>query len=120
ERRRELAAGLAGLRILDPACGSGAFLVGALSRLARVRAALGGGAAAEVRREIVGRSLHGVDVQEDAALLCALRLWLALAVEGNDDTGPPPPLPNLDRRIRQGDALVDPIDLVAGGDARGP
>src|SRR5690606_41583195 len=36
--------------------------------------------------------------------------------------GPPagsaavPPLPNLDRRIRQGDALVDPLDLVAWPD----
>src|SRR5690606_29975122 len=150
---------LAEIRVLDPACGSGAFLLGALSQLVRLRAALGDvppGGLAELRRQIIGRSLHGVDLQEDAALLCALRLWLALAVgapgeevvggpscgdagagrhaaagpgaaghprshrEATD--GPPvtyaavPPLPNLDRRIRQGDALVDPLDLVAWPD----
>lgn len=98
------------LRILDPACGSGAFLLGALSRVAPLRADLEGSRPADVRRDIVGRSLYGVDVQADAALLCALRLWLALTlpVEAGSTV---PPLPNLDGRIRQGDALLDPIDL---------
>lgn len=143
-RRRALERRLAGLRILDPACGSGAFLLGALTRLGRLRHALGGGPPDVVRRELVARSLYGVDVQDDAALLCALRLWLALAVEGGTErsdgrdearppggagrehavcrAGPRPaaldPLPNLDRRIRQGDALVDPFDLIAA-DIRG-
>jgi len=99
------------LRILDPACGSGAFLLGALARLARIRGRFGDGPA--VRREIIGRTLHGVDVQEDAALLCALRLWLSLAVGTAEPGVPVPPLPNLDRQIRQGDALVDPLDLGA-------
>jgi hypothetical protein len=63
-----------------------------------------------VRAEIVARNLHGVDVQQDAAMLCALRLWLALIP---DTVGKNiQPLPNLDRRIRQGDALVDPLDLA--------
>ncbi|HEX6940755.1 MAG TPA: DNA methyltransferase [Longimicrobiales bacterium] len=121
DRRRELARTVEALRVLDPACGSGAFLLGALTRLTRVRVALGAADRAAVRRDIVGRCLHGVDVQDDAALLCALRLWLALAVE---EPGAPDgagrvaprrvePLPNLDRRIRQGDALLDPLDLVA-------
>lgn len=108
-----LAERLATIRVLDPACGSGAFLLGALSRIARARAALEGGEPTCYRREIVGRSLHGVDLQEDAALLCALRLWLALTLTG--EGGTPEPLPNLDRKIRQGDALVDPIDLVGDG-----
>lgn len=99
------------VRVLDPACGSGAFLLGALSRLARLREAVEGG---DPRRDVVGHSLHGVDVQGDAALLCALRLWLALTVETERAWGSVPPLPNLDRRIRQGDALLDPLDL---GDA---
>lgn len=96
------------LRILDPACGSGAFLLGALARVGRLRTVLSGGGALEARRALVARALHGVDVQEDAALLCALRLWLAL-VAGDAE---PVPLPNLDRRIRQGDALLDPLDLT--------
>jgi hypothetical protein len=107
------AAALAGIRVLDPACGSGAFLLGALSRIARTRAALEGGSPAAYRREVVGRALHGVDLHDDAALLCALRLWLALTLGDDDRT--PEPLPNLDRKIRQGDALVDPLDLVMDG-----
>jgi hypothetical protein len=114
-QRATLAAVLRDVRALDPACGSGAFLLGALSRVASIRRALGENG--DVRREIVGSSLHGVDVQGDAALLCALRLWLALAVEAEAADEPAPPLPNLDRRIRQGDALLDPLDLADGGGA---
>ena len=98
-------------KILDPACGSGAFLLGSLARLARARAALDGEDELCLRRDAVARSLFGVDLQGDAALLCALRLWLALVPGG--DHASVQPLPNLDRQIRQGDSLVDPFDLRA-------
>ena len=116
--RESAAAALADIRVLDPACGSGAFLLGALATVSEIRAAGEGRTLAEVRNDVVGRALHGVDVEGDAALLCALRLWLALADESA--SGGVQPLPNLDRRIRQGDALLDPIDLAAAesGDAR--
>lgn len=101
---------LARLRLLDPACGSGAFLMGALVRIARLRARSHSPLdSLDVRRDIVARCLHGVDLLDDAALICSLRLWLALIPP--DPGAPVPPLPNLDRRIRQGDALVDPLDL---------
>ena len=103
------------LRVLDPACGSGAFLLGALHHLARATAGVSGADAGAIRREIVATSLHGVDLLDDAALLCSLRLWLALSA----DTDEVRPLPNLDRRIRQGDALVDPLDLGGAGMAAG-
>ena len=99
-------------RVLDPACGSGAFLLGALSRMARARSSLEDAQIPETRRDIVARSLFGVDVQSDAALLCALRLWLALVPSQSDTCVQP--LPSLDRQIRQGDALVDPLDLKGG------
>lgn len=107
------------VRVLDPACGSGAFLLGALSRVAGARASLGEDSIA-ARRDVVARCIHGVDLLDDAALLCSLRLWLALA---DTAASAAPPLPNLDRRIRQGDSLLDPLELltpgaVAGADAR--
>jgi hypothetical protein len=109
------------LRVIDPACGSGAFLLGALSRLTALRTKLAKDASDEcdpgiVRRRIVADALHGVDLLDDAALICSLRLWLAL-VPQCEAPADVPPLPNLDRRIRQGDALVDPLDIgsiVAG------
>ncbi|HWV58388.1 MAG TPA: hypothetical protein VNZ57_13125, partial [Longimicrobiales bacterium] len=122
-RQRERASeALAGVRVLDPACGSGAFLLGALARLSLARSALAtcGRVEPGIARDVVGRSLFGVDVQDDAALLCALRLWLALAVTRGDSVSPVEPLPNLDRRIRQGDALTDPLHLAGGFDVNRP
>jgi hypothetical protein len=119
DRAQPAARQLARLHVLDPACGSGAFLLGALGAIGRARLALGEGEAREIRRDIVARALHGVDVQADAALLCALRLWLALAQRpAAGATGPVPPLPNLDMRIRQGDALLDPMDLLLAGNGQ--
>ena len=113
-RAAATAARLASARVLDPACGSGAFLLGALGAIGRARLALAGGDARALRRDVVARALHGVDLQADAALLCALRLWLALAERpGGADAATVPPLPNLDLRIRQGDALLDPMDLLS-------
>ncbi len=95
------------LRILDPAVGSGAFLLGALERLSALGPAEGSAAAA--RRRILRRNLFGVDRNGAAVRLTELRLWLAVIAD--DRTERPEevhPLPNLDRLIRQGDSLFDP------------
>jgi SAM-dependent methyltransferase len=97
-------------RILDPACGSGAFLVHALEWLSRRRMAAGDDRpSTTVRREVLCRSLFGVDRDPIAVWLCQLRLWLALVVDDErTDLTALPPLPNLDRNVRQGDALAGP------------
>lgn len=96
------------LRILDPACGSGAFLVHALEAIAALRTARGDARpVSAVRREVLTRSIFGVDVDPTAVWLCQLRLWLSVVVEDErDDPMRLPPLPNLDRNIREGDALA--------------
>ena len=77
----EVVAALDDLRILDPAVGTGAFLLGALQRLVDCRAHLQPGLPrAELARRIVGRNLYGVDISATAVTLCELRLWLAVAV----------------------------------------
>jgi N-6 DNA Methylase len=96
------------MRILDPACGSGAFLVHVLERLAARLGELGDARpTADVRRDVLARSIFGVDRNPTAVWLCELRLWLAVVVE-SDESDPlrVPPLPNLDRNIRVGDALI--------------
>ncbi|HSH46469.1 MAG TPA: DNA methyltransferase, partial [Longimicrobiales bacterium] len=105
--RRRARSALERVRVLDPACGSGAFLLGALWRLTETLGAVKREPAATLRRDVVAGALHGVDLLDEAALLCSLRLWLALSAGEKEIR----PLPNLDRRIRQGDALVDPLDL---------
>ena len=94
-------------RVLDPACGSGAFLVYMLERLAGLRRDLGDrGTIAAVRRDVLARSIFGVDRNATAVWLCELRLWLSVVIESSEeDPMCVPPLPNLDRNVRVGDAL---------------
>lgn len=96
------------ITILDPACGSGAFLVYALEQLAALRCAAGDDRpTADVRRDVLTRSIFGVDRNPTAVWLCELRLWLSVVIES--DVGDPlrvEPLPNLDHNIRVGDSLA--------------
>ena len=103
-----LRARLRELTVLDPACGSGAFLVHALERLAALDAVAGDGRdTATLRRDRLTRSIFGVDCNPTAVWLCELRLWLSVVVEYDvDDPLRVPPLPNLDRNVRIGDALA--------------
>jgi hypothetical protein len=99
---------LCNIRVLDPACGSGAFLVLVLERLASLRLDAGEtGSIAEIRRRVLTTSIFGVDLNPMAVWLCELRLWLAIVIESAE--GNPMrvvPLPNLDRHIRVGDSLA--------------
>jgi hypothetical protein len=98
---------LRGITLLDPAAGSGAFLLGALERLTVVA---GGVRSAAARRRILERNLFGVDRNPAAVRLTELRLWLAVvASDPSDDPASVHPLPNLDCLIRQGDSLFDPV-----------
>ncbi len=96
------------LSILDPACGSGAFLVHLLERVAALSIRLGDTRdLSTVRREVLTRSIFGVDINPTAVWLCQLRLWLSVVIESNEeDPSAIVPLPNLDRNIRAGDALA--------------
>lgn len=100
------------VRVLDPACGSGAFLVHALEELAERRRLAGDRRPPGARRRhVLVRSIFGVDIDATATWLCQLRLWLSVVVD-DDAEAAPEPLPNLDRNVRQGDALAG----VAFGD----
>jgi hypothetical protein len=109
DRHPAAAALLESVRLLDPAAGSGAFLLGALERLATLASAArvhAGGA----RRRILQRCLFGVDLSAAGVRLTELRLWLSVIA---DDPADRPegiePLPNLDCLIRQGDSLFEPF-----------
>lgn len=112
------------VRVLDPACGSGAFLVYVLERLSAMRIELGErNQTSTVRRDVLARSIFGVDRSPTAVWMCELRLWLSVVIE-NDESDPAhvPPLPNLDRNVRVGDALTgsafEKVRQVVVGGAR--
>ncbi|MGH7524265.1 MAG: Eco57I restriction-modification methylase domain-containing protein, partial [Gemmatimonadales bacterium] len=101
----ELRHRLSDVTVLDPAVGSGAFLIGALELLHGP-----GPREADRVRRLVTSSLFGVDRNPVAVRICEMRLWLEVlrAMRGR----PParmPPLPNLDATVRAGDALIDPL-----------
>lgn len=111
------------LTIIDPACGSGAFLLSALGVVERLVIAASEDAGrrppARLRQRIVERNLFGVDLKAAAVRLCELRLWLAIisdpAEREPDDLRDVRPLPNLDRNILQGNSLLGPLDFMADG-----
>jgi hypothetical protein len=109
--RRTTPADLRRLRFLDPAVGSGAFLLGVLDRLTELRlASEPGPSRSAVRRDVLARNLFGVDLSPIAVRLAELRLWLAVIAD--DETTDIPkvePLPNLDGMVRQGNSLLDPL-----------
>jgi hypothetical protein len=112
-----LRAWLDDLRILDPACGTGAFLVHAMTELSRLMAAAHDERSEHTRRRaVLARSIFGVDINPTAVWLCELRLWLSVVVDSPErDPLRVPPLPNLDRHIRCADALAGPAFDVTGG-----
>jgi hypothetical protein len=99
---------LRALTVLDPACGSGAFLVYLLERLTQLHVAAGDSrGVAAIRREVLTRAIHGVDVNPTAVWLCELRLWLSVVIESDETRmSAVPPLPNLDCNVRVGDTLA--------------
>lgn len=105
DRDPALDAALLSLRILDPAVGSGAFLVGALAILCDSKHA-----SASRIRHVITRRLFGVDRSPIAVRLTELRLWLELLrAMRNRPVARVTPLPNLDTSIRAGDSLHDPF-----------
>jgi hypothetical protein len=95
------------LRIVDPACGSGVFLVMAfdwlkaeLTRCNLRLEALGEGGLLEVDSEILTHNLFGVDVNEESVEIAKLSLWIKTARHGKV-------LDSLDDNFRVGDSLIE-------------
>ena len=104
---------LLAIRVIDPACGSGHFLLAAARRLAeklaQLRATDGEQTEQDFRhalREVISRCIFGVDRNPMAIELARTALWLEGFEEGR-------PLGFLDHHLQVGDALLGLIDLKA-------
>jgi TaqI-like C-terminal specificity domain/N-6 DNA Methylase/Eco57I restriction-modification methylase len=105
-----------GMRVLDPAMGSGHFLVEAVDVLAReLVAALTGATPGDeteirwARREVIERCIYGVDVNPLAVELAKLSLWLVTIQSGK-------PLSFLDHHLRCGNSVVYyPVEAAVEG-----
>jgi hypothetical protein len=105
-------AALKAVKVCDPACGSGAYLLGMLQELLSLRAGLFAAKRIDTtttyqrKLEIIQNNIYGVDLDPFAINIARLRLWLSLVVDYEGDN--PPPLPNLDFKVEAGDSLAAP------------
>ena len=91
------------LKAVDPACGSGAFLLGLLQEVVALndtlfRAGQTAKSLFEQKLAIITNNIYGADKDALAVSTAMLRLWLSLAVDYDDDEAPDP-LPNLDLKL---------------------
>ncbi|WP_439028097.1 Eco57I restriction-modification methylase domain-containing protein [Haloarchaeobius sp. DT45] len=127
-------------RVLDPAVGSGAFLLAAQEVLLDIymqcieffqqvedegraweleertveelETIEGGRGSASLyaKRSIILNNLYGVDIDDGAVEICKLRLWLSMVADIEDEPKDVEPLPNIDFNIRQGNSLIGYVE----------
>ncbi len=101
------------LAIVDPACGSGHFLLAAARRLAdRVARIRAGGTPTPddyqaALRDVVRRCIYGVDMNPLAVEICKVSLWM-------ESIDPGLPLTFLESHIRRGNSLIGASRALMG------
>jgi len=124
------------LKLLDPSCGSGAFLVAALKTLLNVYSAVIGKMETlgdkglkdelekiraahpsvnyDIKKRIITNNLYGVDIMEEATEIARLRLFMTLvsSVHRKEELEP---LPNIDFNILVGNSLIGILNVNAEG-----
>jgi adenine-specific DNA-methyltransferase len=125
---------LKNVKVADPAVGSGAFPLGILTEIVKVRNAIttyfnkrdnevltdsdvynkfsnSDRSIYELKKETIENCIYAVDIELSAVDIAKLRLWLSLIVDypNNEE---PKPLPNLDCKIMQGNSLIDEYEGV--------
>lgn len=103
------------IKILDPACGSGAFPMGALLRIVDIIELLNADELDRYRLklDIIENCVYGVDIQPIAMLICKLRFFISLICEQNDIDFTSPEtnfgintLPNLETKFVAANTLI--------------
>jgi len=113
-RLKEYKDWLISLKIIDPACGSGAFLNQALSFLIEEHKIIDDIIAEltnspmrlfDVDKSILENNLFGVDINEESVEIAQLSLWLRTAQKGRK-------LSNLNNNIKCGNSLIDDPEIA--------
>ncbi|HEU5116352.1 MAG TPA: DNA methyltransferase [Isosphaeraceae bacterium] len=98
---------LAAIKLLDPSCGSGAFLIEAFEQLYqayqqsndRLEELRGNRTLFDLDRHILQHNLYGVDLNEEAVQIGRLSLWIKTAQRGKV-------LTSLDHSLRVGNSVI--------------
>ena len=101
-------------KICDPAIGSGAFPMGMVFEMMRLKKELHAFYKHDdfiyhkQKLSIIKNNIYGVDLDKGAVDIARLRFWLSLIVDEKE----PKPLPNLDYKIMQGNSLVESFEGI--------
>ena len=125
---KEIDKALENVKIADPAVGSGAFPLGILNEIVKLRDILTSyleiycrigkltindisdkRTMFDFKWNAIKNNIYGVDIENSAVDITKLRLWLSIVV---DQEGEPVPLPNLNCKIMQGNSLVDEYEGI--------
>ena len=86
---RRVSEALSEVTVVDPACGSGAYLLGMMQELIDLQSTLYNAGVDskslyDLKLEIIQRNLYGVDIDDFAVNIAMLRMWLSLSIEFDD------------------------------------
>ncbi|OQX21688.1 MAG: hypothetical protein BWK75_02595, partial [Candidatus Altiarchaeales archaeon A3] len=111
---------LKNIKIVDPAVGSGAFLVGMMNEIVKAQSILTiffdkgeqeKRTEYNLKRDVIENCLYGVDIDYSAVEIAKLRFWLSLIVD-EEDIKQIKPLPNLDHKVMCGNSLLEEFEGV--------
>ena len=106
-----IAGKLKSVKVLDPACGSGAFPMGLLNRIVELLQKIETDKTTyELKLNIIENCIYGSDIQSIAAQITKLRFFISLICDCEKDASKPnfgiPTLPNLETKFVTADSLM--------------
>jgi len=116
---------LTDIKVVDPAVGSGAFPMGMMNEIVKLRQILSiyfsenkqkTRTDYNLKQSTIENCIYGVDIMPSAIEICKLRFWLSLVI---DEEGTKiEPLPNLENKLRVGNSLLEEFEGVKLFDER--
>ena len=108
---KKVADKLKSVKVLDPACGSGAFPMGLLNRMMDILERISPEESVyDLKLAIIENCLYGSDIQSIAAQITKLRFFISLICNCDKDASKPnfgiPTLPNLETKFVTANSLI--------------
>lgn len=109
---RQIADKLKSIKVIDPACGSGAFPMGLLNRMVDIIQKISPNENIyDLKLNIIENCIYGSDIQSIATQISKLRFFISLICDCEKDCSKPnfgiPTLPNLETKFVAANSLID-------------